>query len=135
MKYPKGPPRRAFLLGKRPASAGLSFSGVPGREGIPSGIFYVVKQGQALVVMRNAGAEDNGGKLRVIAELGPGEFFGELELLRGTPPIASVAARTALTVVALPHADIRTLVLGDDTIARDLEQIGTGRLYALGQVS
>ena len=105
------------------------------REGIPSGIFYVVKQGQAVVITRGAEAEKNEGKLRVIAELGPGEFFGELELLRGTPPIASVAARTALTVVALPHADIRTLVLGDDVLARDLEQIGTGRLHTLEQMS
>ena len=59
------------------------------------------------------------------------EFFGELELLRGTPPLASVVAATPLVALALPHAAVQAFILGDGRVARGLEQVGTGRLIAL----
>jgi putative peptide zinc metalloprotease protein len=71
--------------------------------------------------------------LRQVAQLGPEEFFGELELLRGTPPVANVVAVTPLIALALPHAAVQALLLGDGGMARGLEQVGTGRLIALRQ--
>jgi putative peptide zinc metalloprotease protein len=100
------------------------------RQGTPSGKFYVIKQGRVAVLARS---EPKGGAapVRQIAQLGEEEFFGELELLRGTPPVASVVALTPLMVLSLPHAALQAFILGDSGVAKGLEQVGTGRLIAL----
>jgi putative peptide zinc metalloprotease protein len=99
------------------------------RQGKPSGMFYIIKDGQAAVVARNLNNSDN--KAALIAKLGEREFFGEMELLYNTPPVAAVLAFTPLTVLALPHAAVRELITGDNTLAQRLEQISSGRLIGL----
>jgi putative peptide zinc metalloprotease protein len=101
------------------------------RQGVPSGIFYVIKQGRAAVLARGEAKGDAPAQVRKVAQLGEEEFFGELELLRGTPPLASVVALTPISVLALPHAAVQAFILGDGRVARGLEQVGTGRLIAL----
>lgn len=101
------------------------------RQGVPSGVFYVIKQGRAAVLARSAPKGDQPAQVRPVAQLNEEEFFGELELLRGTPPLASVVAITPLTVLALPHAAVQAFILGDGRVAKSLEQVGTGRLIAL----
>jgi putative peptide zinc metalloprotease protein len=101
------------------------------RQGVPSGVFYVIKQGRAAVLARSAPKGDSPAPVRLVAQLGEEEFFGELELLRGTPPLASVVALTPITVLALPHAAVQAFILGDGRVAKGLEQVGTGRLIAL----
>ncbi|GAB4210050.1 MAG: cyclic nucleotide-binding domain-containing protein [Roseiflexaceae bacterium] len=101
------------------------------RQNQPSGTMYIIRRGHAAVVVR--GPED--AAPRLLARLGPEEVFGELELLRGTPPVAHVVAHTHLTVLALPHAAMRELLLGEGGVARGIEQIGTGRLVALRQLT
>ncbi len=101
------------------------------RQSVPSGMFYIIQQGRAAVLARSDAPPGETGKIHPIAQLGPEEFFGELELLRGTPPVASVVAATPLTVLALPHAAVHAFIVGDGRIASGLEQIGTGRLIAL----
>jgi putative peptide zinc metalloprotease protein len=64
----------------------------------------------------------------VVSQLGPEEFFGEMELLRGTAPVASVVSLTAMVLLELPHATIARLLLERDALARSLEEVGTGRL-------
>ena len=100
------------------------------RQGTPSGVFYIIKEGRAAVLARGAVAGQPS-RVRMVAQLGREEFFGELELLRGTPPVASVVAITPLVVLALPHAAVQAFILGDGRVARGLEQVGTGRLLAL----
>jgi putative peptide zinc metalloprotease protein len=101
------------------------------RQGVPSGVFYVIKQGRAAVLARSEPKNGQPAQVRPVAQLGEEEFFGELELLRGTPPLASVVALTPLTVLALPHAAVQAFILGDGRVAKGLEQVGTGRLIAL----
>jgi putative peptide zinc metalloprotease protein len=101
------------------------------RQGTPSGIFYIIKEGRAAVLARSEPKGAEPAKIRPIAQLGPEEFFGELELLRGTPPLASVVAATPLVALALPHAAVQAFILGDGRMAKGLEQVGTGRLIAL----
>jgi putative peptide zinc metalloprotease protein len=105
------------------------------RQGMPSGVFYVIKHGRAAVLARGEPKGDAPARVRPIAQLGQEEFFGELELLRGTPPLASVVALTPLTVLALPHAAVQAFILGDGRVAKGLEQVGTGRLIVLRQGS
>lgn len=100
------------------------------RQAQPSGMFYLIKSGRAAVIVRS-GEAGPGGAARVVATLGPEEFFGELELLRSTPPVASVVAITPLTLLALPHTAIAELLVGSASIARGLEQVGSGRLHDL----
>jgi hypothetical protein len=64
------------------------------REGDPGDALYVVIQG-ALAVERDG---------QTLAELGPGEAFGELALLDGAPRHASVRARVRSRVLELPRA-------------------------------
>ena len=100
------------------------------RQGVASGTFFVIEQGRAAVLIREDGAANTSETrpIRMVARLGPEEFFGELELLDGTPPRAHVIAETALTVLALPHEAIRSLLLSDSTANNSLRQIGSGRL-------
>ena len=101
------------------------------RQGVPSGVFYIIREGRAAVLARAEPKPDQPATVRPIAQLGPEEFFGELELLRGAPPVASVVALTPLVVLALPHAALQAFILGDGRVAEELEQVGTGRLLAL----
>lgn len=101
------------------------------RQGTPSGTFFVIRKGTAMVIRREPAANGQQPNLRPVARLGPQEFFGELELLRNTPPVASVVAMTPLTVLALPHAAIQALVHSNGGVSQRLERVGTGRLKAL----
>jgi putative peptide zinc metalloprotease protein len=101
------------------------------RQGTPSGQFYIISSGQAAVVARNPAQP--GAKPALVSQIGEREFFGEMELLYNTPPIASVLAVTPLTVFALPHTAVRELITGDNTLSQRLEQISSGRLIALRQ--
>ncbi|MCS6839980.1 MAG: cyclic nucleotide-binding domain-containing protein [Roseiflexus sp.] len=101
------------------------------RQGTPSGMFFVIRKGTAAVIRRDLATNGPKPQMRLIARLGPQEFFGELELLRNAPPVASVIAMTPLTVLALPHAAIQALVHSDGGVSQRLERVGTGRLKAL----
>jgi CRP-like cAMP-binding protein len=70
------------------------------REGEPSREAYVVVAGRA-VVRRNG---------RRIAELGPGEFVGELGLVLHRDHSATVTAETVLELLVLPQAALREAV-------------------------
>lgn len=106
------------------------------REGQPSGMFYVIEAGQAAVVRRGPAQAGDGkpGPAKVVARLGPAEFFGELELLRNTPPVASVVTISEVRLLALPHAAIAALLTGEAALARGLERVGSGRLLELNGV-
>lgn len=102
------------------------------QKGVVNGTLYVVMQGEAIVVEQSS---ENGGNPQLVARLGPKEFFGEIELLRGTPPSAHVIARSKLEVLALPHSLIQNHILSHTDAAQRLERIGSGRLIDLRQKS
>jgi CRP/FNR family cyclic AMP-dependent transcriptional regulator len=60
---------------------------------------FVIEDGNA-EVRRNGDA---------IAELGPGDFFGEMGVLEGTQRNATVIAKTPMTLFTLSHWDVRRL--------------------------
>ena len=64
--------------------------------------YFVIESGSAAVIGDGA----------VVATLGPGEGFGEIALLRRTRRTATVVARTALTLRALPSERFIAVVLG-----------------------
>jgi putative peptide zinc metalloprotease protein len=97
------------------------------RQGQASGTLYIIIQGQAAVFKEASDARPS-----LVARLGPQEFFGELEYLRGTPPLASVVAASELELLAIPHAALDELLTSaDERLSTGLERIGTGRMRAL----
>jgi uncharacterized protein YhbP (UPF0306 family) len=92
------------------------------REGAPADKFMVIVEGEVEVLR---GDEPAG-------EMGPGHFFGETSALRDTPRLATVRAKTDVTVMALDGDAFRGIVaqaLGttadfNDIIAKRLESPG-----------
>ena len=63
--------------------------------------FFMIRKGEVEVVL-----QEKKKKEYVISRLGAGEFFGEMELLRGGKSIANVRAGTkAVEAVVIPRAD------------------------------
>jgi CRP/FNR family transcriptional regulator, cyclic AMP receptor protein len=69
------------------------------REGDIGQEFFVVETGTA-EVSRNG---------EVIAELGPGDFFGEMALLEEERRTATVTATSPMTLIVMTRADFRAL--------------------------
>ena len=61
---------------------------------------YFIEKGRVEVVV-----DDRNHHLKV-AELGPGEVFGEMTLMNGAARTATVRAKEATTVVVLSHSDL-----------------------------
>lgn len=99
----------------------------PGRlivkEGSPGTTFFVIVNGQARVVQETGN--------RTLAELGPGDFFGELALLDGGPRTASVIAGTVVEAVQLSRAGFRGLVLRDPDVGLRIMEDLAGRIRGL----
>jgi len=75
------------------------------REGEPGDWFYVIQEGRA-VVSRNNPA----GVSEVLAELKPGQFFGEEALVSDSPRNATVTMKSAGVLMKLDKADFKTLL-------------------------
>jgi CRP-like cAMP-binding protein len=71
------------------------------RQGISGGAFYVVLEGEAVVLID--------GEER--ARLARGDFFGEITALMGGVPIADIRAETLLRCLALPGPKLESFLL------------------------
>lgn len=71
------------------------------RQGEVGTGFFIVSSGRVEVI--------RGGQM--VAELGPGEFFGELSVLDGLPRTAQVVAEQATTCLALASWDLERVLL------------------------
>lgn len=87
-------------------------------EGTLPSRFYLIERGHALV---SRGA-------RTVAQLGPGDCFGELALLHGGTTSASVEATTDMRVHAVSHHDFLHAVASLPTLARVVGQLAQERL-------
>jgi CRP-like cAMP-binding protein len=70
------------------------------RQGDEGRRFFVVREGHVRVLRAESGEPE-----RVLAELGPGDFFGELALLHAAPRNATVVAITPVRVWCLDRRD------------------------------
>ena len=66
------------------------------RQGEPAGEFFILVAGEAVVTRRDASGRDQD-----VARLDPGDYFGEIGLVHGTPRNATVAAAGAHDVETL----------------------------------
>lgn len=90
-------------------------------QGAPADSFFVIERGRARVT-RDA---------RPIADLGPGEFFGEIALLRGGTRTASVVAATDMRVKVVRRREFTRAVTALPTLAHVVRTVTQERLLAL----
>ncbi len=96
------------------------------REGEPGGRLYLITAGEVEVVVRREG----GGEV-VAATLGRGQYVGEIELLSGAAPIATVrAAAAGVEVIALDHDTVRALLVVSPSMHAAVAQIAQARAAA-----
>ena len=88
----------------------------PGKELVHEGAFayefFAIEDGTAEVT---AGGEH-------VADLGPGDFFGEMGALSNDPRMATVTATSDLTAVVMSAKDFRRLSAEMPAIGRRIEQ-------------
>jgi len=69
-------------------------------------IFYMISEGKATAYKRF----EEGGKEEEVMKYSPGDYFGELALLKNEPRAASVVAKTDLVVMKLDRNSFRRMI-------------------------
>jgi CRP/FNR family transcriptional regulator, cyclic AMP receptor protein len=96
------------------------------RQDMPADAVYVINQGRAGVSIAT-----RDGAAVTICELGPGEIVGEISLLDGGPPSATVTAMTPMELVGIGHRAFLDLLEQRPKIAVALLPILASRLRRL----
>jgi MFS family permease len=91
------------------------------REGDDGDLFYVVAAGR-VEVSREGGRVD---------ELGPGDYFGEIALLRDVPRSATCTATTDVELYTIDRDRFVAAVTGNSTSASEIESVIHSRLAGL----
>jgi drug/metabolite transporter (DMT)-like permease len=126
-RFPLSPAWRASLPrreGRALARATLAMDIRAGsrivRQGSPAGAFFLIERGRATVTRDD----------RLVADLGPGEFFGEVALLQGGARTASVIAATDMSVRVIPLGEFGRAMRFFPTLARAARDATRKRLLA-----
>ena len=96
-------------------------------RGIWHGQLYIVATGLVSVLLQEDHNE------LAVAHLGPGECFGEMSLITGEPPSATIRAEQDCSLWALPQADFLALIGTCPTLLRNINAILALRLSRTNQ--
>ena len=110
--------RLATSAGVRETPAGEAIV----REGAPGHHFYVIARGHVRVVKGDG----------VINELGEGDYFGEIALIRDVPRTASVVATTDVLTYTLDRAVFLRALSGNPASTRAADRVITERTAGSG---
>lgn len=104
------------------------------------GQLYILESGHVSILLPKNGANarsqeagDSATDQHIVAHLGPGECFGEMSLLTGEPPSATVRAEQDVTLWSLSQADFVSLVGTCPTLLHNINTILTRRLLRTNQ--
>ena len=88
--------------------------------------FFMIRKGEVEVVLKKKNRNEV-----ILSELGAGEYFGEIELMRGGKAIASVrAGKSPVEVLALPREDYIRVMNESPITAQAVGQVVQRRLEA-----
>ena len=90
-------------------------------EGDESDLFYVIESGRVQVTAADG---------QVLREEGPGDYFGEIGLLRDVPRTATITAMEPTVLMALEREEFLDAVTGQGESRRLAEDVVTRRLRA-----
>lgn len=97
-------------------------------RGVWHGQLYVVATGQVSVLLQDERDASSPPGALAVAQLGPGECFGEMSLLTGEPPSATIRAEQDTALWALPQADFMALLGTCPTLTQNINAILSLRL-------
>jgi MFS family permease len=109
----------ASRLGARSVPAGATIVS----EGDPGDYFYIVVEGHADVTIRGTHVRSQG----------PGDYFGEIALLRDVPRTATVTAREQMELCTIRREDFLAVVTGHPAVRRAGEAVVRERLAMPGE--
>ena len=92
------------------------------RQGTRARNFYTILSGEVEVVRNEDGEE------KPVATLGPGEYFGEMSLLRGVSHSASVRTLTPVDLLVMSGGDFMALATSSKQIGDDVADVMHRRL-------
>jgi small-conductance mechanosensitive channel/CRP-like cAMP-binding protein len=95
------------------------------RQGAPGTSMFVIENGRVAVSVT-----DGSGATSHLAELGPGEFFGEMSLLTGEPRSATVTAVVETRLLTIDKDIFRPCLEAEPLLAEELERFLVGRRAA-----
>jgi CRP-like cAMP-binding protein len=113
-------------LAERLQPRDLSADEVVVRQGELGRELFVIGWGELQVTL-----PDSEGQERIVAQMGPGEFFGELALLRDEPRTATVRALNDAQVWTLSASDYAAFLKEVPALQTTLEQIASRRKLEL----
>lgn len=87
------------------------------RQGDPGDKFYLIRRGEAEVLVRQEGKD------QPVATLDEGRFFGEQALLTGEPRNASVRAKTELELCTLANEEFQHVLKSSATFQEELRKV------------
>jgi len=100
-------------------------------QGTWHGQLYIVASGLVSVLLHEDQTKSTSSQSDTqlaVAQLGPGECFGEMSLITGEPPSATVRAEQDTTLWALPQVDFLALIGTCPTLLRNINAILALRL-------
>jgi CRP-like cAMP-binding protein len=100
-------------LRRRPFAAGESII----RQGTPGDSMFIIARGEVHVSLTQAGLH------KVIANLGPGDFVGEMSLMTGEPRAATCLAATDVMSFELDHATFQHLLTTRPAVADHMSSL------------
>jgi uncharacterized protein YhbP (UPF0306 family) len=95
------------------------------RQGGPAEKFFIIIDGTVDVIREEDGSE------RVVNTLGPGQFFGEVAILRDMPRIATVRAVTEVSMLTMDADTFRSLIAQSLGIATDFDEVIRARMSSV----
>lgn len=117
------PPETATIISRLQPSRYESGASII-EQGIWHGKLHIIASGQVSVLLQKGIA---------IAYLGPGECFGEISLITGEPPNATIRAEQNTLLWSLSQADFLTLVGTCPTLLKNINAILSQRLTRTNQ--
>jgi tetratricopeptide (TPR) repeat protein len=95
------------------------------QEGEPGTSLFLIENGTVEVH-----TTDPAGRRVVLAELGPGDFFGEVALLTGRPRTATILAQEPVTVIEIARDDLERVARDHPEVKAVLERFYKQRAHA-----